>query len=428
MNPLDAFLALPRAHGIGQRSGVTSVCSAHPLVIEAGLIEAHEAGQVPCVEATCNQVNQDGGYTGMTPADFRDLVMGIADRLNIPRAGILLGGDHLGPNPWRDLPARDAMAKALVMTRDYAQAGFSKIHLDASMSCADDPTPLGDSDIAARAAALMAQAEDGAARGGHPPPGYIIGTEVPVPGGASQDHAHLVVTRPESADATVQAQMDALKSANLEHVWPRIVGLVVQPGVEFGQIDIDRYDPAAAARLAAWRVARETLVFEAHSTDYQTAQALARLVQDGFAILKVGPGLTFAMREALYGLDAIAGEICDGDTAGTLPAAMENVMADNPVYWRDYVSGNDRDQKIQRHFGLSDRIRYLWPDPVATAAVDRLFTKLGEREIPWPLISQHLGRLADPVANGALKPVARALVIGAIRHALSPYTSACHRA
>jgi len=33
------------------------------------------------------------------------------------------------------------------------------------------------------------------------------------------------------------------------------------------------------------------LVFEAHSTDYQTEEALAKLVADGYPILKVGPGL-----------------------------------------------------------------------------------------------------------------------------------------
>lgn len=424
MTPIERFLALPAAHKIGQRPGITCVCSAHPLVIEAGLVEAHEAGEVPCIEATCNQVNQDGGYTGMTPVDFRNLVMKIADAVNVPRDSILLGGDHLGPNPWRDLPAAEAMEKALVMTKAYAQAGFSKIHLDASMSCADDPTPLSEATIAARAADLMVQAEEGARLGGHPPPGYIIGTEVPVPGGASEGHEHLTVTKPADADSTISAHVSALIETDLEHVWPRIVGLVVQPGVEFGQVEIDRYIPAAAQDLSDWRAAKATLVFEAHSTDYQTAKALSQLVNDGFPILKVGPGLTFAMREAFYGLDAIAGEICQDYVAGSLPTAMESAMDNNPQYWRSYVFGTEADQKTQRHFGLSDRIRYLWPDSDANAAVDELFEALRETEIPWPLISQYLGRLADAVAEGTQKPTARALTIGAIRQSLAPYTAA----
>ncbi len=155
MTPLSTFIALPAAHATGQKIGITCVCSAHPLVIEAGLIEAQEALQIPCIEATCNQVNQYGGYTGMTPVDFRELVFSIASNVGVACDSILLGGDHLGPNPWRHLPATEAMQKAMAITEDYAAAGFSKIHLDASMSCADDPVPLPEETIAMRAAALM---------------------------------------------------------------------------------------------------------------------------------------------------------------------------------------------------------------------------------------------------------------------------------
>ncbi len=424
MTPLDTLIALPALHAAGHKLGVTCVCSAHPLVIEAALIEAHEAGQIPCIEATCNQVNQDGGYTGMTPVDFRNLVFSIANSVGVTLDSILLGGDHLGPNPWRHLPASEAMQKALLMTHAYAAAGFSKIHLDASMSCADDPTPLTDATIAARAAALMQVAEAGALENKHPKPSYIIGTEVPVPGGASEQHDHLMVTKGDAVTITLAAHVTALKAAQLEHAWPRIVALVVQPGVEFGQTDIDRYDTDAAKRLSTWQSKNEDVVFEAHSTDYQTASALSQLVDDGFAILKVGPGLTFALREALYGLDAIAGELCENYDAGSLPNTMEAVMNDSPQHWQSYVNGTTEAQRTQRHFGLSDRIRYLWPDPTAAAAVKLLMNNLAGVKIPWPLISQYLSRLADPVAENKMQPLAHDLLIGAVREALAPYTNA----
>ena len=62
------------------------------------------------IEATCNQVNQEGGYTGMTPADFRGFVEAIAARVGFDPSRIILGGDHLGPNPWKQLPAEEALA------------------------------------------------------------------------------------------------------------------------------------------------------------------------------------------------------------------------------------------------------------------------------------------------------------------------------
>ena len=103
-------------HKAGEDVGIYSVCSAHPLVIEATFRHAlkHDAPFV-LIEATSNQVNQDGGYTGMKPADFRDYVLQIAERVDFPAERIVLGGDHLGPNAWTALPADEAMDRADVL-------------------------------------------------------------------------------------------------------------------------------------------------------------------------------------------------------------------------------------------------------------------------------------------------------------------------
>ena len=164
------------------RAGVTSVCTAHPIVIEAALSLGLRTGRRVLIEATCNQVNQEGGYTGMTPADFRRFVETIASRVGLHPSRIILGGDHLGPNPWRHLPADEAMQRAKAMIEAYARAGFTKLHLDTSMGCAGEPAALADEVTAERAAALAKVAEGAA--GTALAPVYIIGTEVPVPGGA----------------------------------------------------------------------------------------------------------------------------------------------------------------------------------------------------------------------------------------------------
>ena len=137
-------------------AGITSVCSAHPFVIEAAL----EQGQRPAIrsvliEATSNQVDQFGGYTGMRPADFRKLVERIAHRVGFPVDRIVLGGDHLGPNRWRSLPAETAMSHADELVRSYVLAGYTKLHLDCSYPCADDIGPLTDEVVAARAARML---------------------------------------------------------------------------------------------------------------------------------------------------------------------------------------------------------------------------------------------------------------------------------
>ena len=103
---MKALLDLIARHRQGDAVGVTSICCAHPIVIEASLRHALQHGDALVLfEATCNQVNQDGGYTGMTPADFVKFVHGIAEHVGFDTARIVLGGDHLGPNPWTSLPA-----------------------------------------------------------------------------------------------------------------------------------------------------------------------------------------------------------------------------------------------------------------------------------------------------------------------------------
>src|SRR5262245_7565239 len=240
---------------------MVSVCSAHPLVIEATLRHVKRSGApFALIEATSNQVNQDGGYTGMRAADFRDFVHRIADRVGLPRARIVLGGDHLGPNAWQALPAEAAMARANVLIADYVAAGFRKIHLDCSMACADEGAPLTDAIIAQRAARLAAIAEHAYARAGGEPPVYVIGTEVPVPGGAAETLDTLAVTTPEAARATIETHRTIFAEAGLDGAWPRVIAAVVQPGVEFDHHKVVGYAPEKARALRAMIEARDGMV------------------------------------------------------------------------------------------------------------------------------------------------------------------------
>ena len=405
------------------RAGVTSVCTAHPVVIEAALSLALRTDRRVLIEATCNQVNQEGGYTGMTPADFRKFVEGIAARVGLDPSRVILGGDHLGPNPWKHLPANEAMQRAKAMIEAYARAGFAKLHLDTSIGCAGERAALADEVTAERAAALAKVAED--VDGNGVAPVYIIGTEVPVPGGAQHALDSLEVTRPEAALRTVEVHQKAFSDAGLEAAFARAIGVVVQPGVEFASTEVIPYKPEKARALTGALADLPGFVFEAHSTDYQPAACLDALVRDGFAILKVGPWLTFALREALYGLDCIARVLDPSPIDDSLPAAMEGLMLKEPGNWRKYYDGSPDERRLQRHFSFSDRIRYYWPRPEAQAAVDRLFARLGDKPIPEPLISQYLGGLYPGVVDGSVSVRPRDLVLGAAVQVLRRYDQAC---
>jgi D-tagatose-bisphosphate aldolase class II non-catalytic subunit len=412
------LLELPAAFHGGSPGGITSVCSAHPVVIEAALLRARDLGRHALIEATCNQVNQEGGYTGMTPQDFRDFVEAIADRVGCDRSSILLGGDHLGPNPWKHLPADEAMARAEQMIAAFAQAGFTKLHLDTSMGCRGEPVALADALTAERAARLAARAE--ASAGGGFQPVYVIGTEVPVPGGALEALDHLQITRPSAVSATYEIHREAFERQRLQDAFSRVIALVVQPGVEFGHSDVVHFDTAKARELSAVLDQFPNLVFEAHSTDYQVQSALCALVENGFAILKVGPWLTFAYREALYGLDAVA-DILDGHPPmGRLMATMEEIMLESPDNWEKYYQGSAAEQWLLRHFSLSDRIRYYWPSKKAGLAVDELMARLEGRSLPAPLLNQFLPGY-EPTQGG---DDAKSLVLQAVQRVLVRYEGA----
>ncbi|BBY66728.1 D-tagatose-bisphosphate aldolase, class II, non-catalytic subunit [Mycolicibacterium helvum] len=413
-----------RRHKSGEAVGIYSVCSAHPTVVEAAIVQAAADGSHVLIEATSNQVDQFGGYTGLRPAEFRDVVLGIADRCEFPRERIVLGGDHLGPNRWQGETADAAMAKADTLIAAYVEAGYAKIHLDCSMPCADDPHVLDDEIVARRAARLMQVAEDCAHRNGTDLPMYVIGTEVPVPGGAHETLETLTPTPADRAQQTITAHRKAFREAGLDHVWPRVMGLVVQPGVEFDHLQVIDYQRDATVALRRILDEEPHLVFEAHSTDYQRPAQLRELVEDHWAVMKVGPALTFAMREALFALSHIENELVPQPSRSNLIDVIERRMLANPEYWQGYYDGNPQNQRTARRYSYSDRLRYYWADDEVDAARRSLLDNLDDVGIPMPLISQFLPNQYDRIRAGELDPTASSLVIDRIRDAMRPYARA----
>jgi D-tagatose-1,6-bisphosphate aldolase subunit GatZ/KbaZ len=423
------------AHKRGNAIGIYSVCSAHPFVLEAAIRQALDDGSPLLVESTSNQVNQEGGYTGRTPADFGGRVCDLAEQLGLPRERVLLGGDHLGPNPWRSQPARLAMSKACTLVRDCVLAGYVKIHLDASMRCADDPphSPLDPSVMAERTADLCLSAEEAysASRSGQATPVYVIGTEVPPPGGAEEHEGKVTVTAVDDVRETIERTRMVFTRHGLDAVWERVIAVVVQPGIEFGDELLLTYDRQAAARLARFVEADPRLVFEAHSTDYQTRDVLRALVEDHFAILKVGPALTFAFREAIFALAQIETEWLSGrewvELSG-IGEVLEKAMLANPLYWRDYYAGPESHLRFARKYSYSDRSRYYWPVPEVESAVARLLHNLEQYPAPLVVLSQFLPVQYERVRTGALANRPRELVYDKIRTVLADYAYACgHR-
>jgi D-tagatose-1,6-bisphosphate aldolase subunit GatZ/KbaZ len=385
------------------------------------------------VESTSNQVNQDGGYTGMRPREFAEHLARITLKAGLSGDQVWLGGDHLGPYPWRSRPAAAAMQNARTLVADCVTAGYRKIHLDPSMGCADDRRPLSKATVAERTADLCEAAEE--AYSCLPEdtiaPCYVIGADVPPPGGGTGEinkPGVIQITQPEDVEETIETTHRALARRGLEAAWERVIAIVVQPGVDFSDTSVLQYDRRRAEPLSRFIARHPRLVYEAHSTDYQTPDSLRELVEDHFAILKVGPALTFAFREAVFALTWIEREWLEDRPdvlLSDLPVVLDRAMLADPRYWAVYYHGEPREVGFARRYGYSDRVRYYWNRPEVQMALARLFGNL-EREPPPPtLLSQFLPRQYTGVREGRLGGRPQDWVADHIAAVLQVYVEAC---
>jgi len=413
-----------------EKVGVYAVCSAHPSVIAAVVQQAVDDESGLHIESTSSQVNQSGGYTGQTPSEFAEFVHSAAQQAGLPRERVLLGGDHLGPYPWRGQPAAAAMRNASELVHACVLAGYNKIHLDASMACADDRPGPDENTIAQRAATLCRAAESAFEDlpSGTAPPLYVIGTEVPAPGGEVLEGAAPAVSCASQIYHTLELFRTAFDKQNVPSAWDRVIGMVVQPGVEFSEDIIFDYDRKKAMALSSALPKHPNLVYEAHSTDYQQPAALAQMVEDHFAILKVGPWLTFAFREAVFALSLIEHEWLahrKGVRISQVREALESAMLINPTYWRSYYHGSEDEERLARAYSYSDRCRYYWGDATVQKELAHLRANIDAWPPPLSLVSQYLPAEYEAIRSGPLQHRAEAVIEEHIRIVLRVYAAAC---
>lgn len=402
----------------GIHAGVPSFCSANKIVIEAIMSQAKRFDDPVLIEATSNQVNQFGGYMSMTSVDFREYVYKIADQIGFDKDNIILGGDHLGPLPWCDQPAEIAMEHAKKLVYDCVKAGYTKVHLDTSMKLGDDPeNEMLQNEVIAERGAILYKECDRAYNellkenpdAVHPV--YIIGSEVPIPGGSQEEEDNLQVTKPRDFEQTLIAYKRKFHALGLDDAWNYIIGVVVQPGVEFGNSDIHKYNRQDAVKLCQRLNKYPNIVFEGHSTDYQPPSKLKEMVEDGIAIIKVGPALTDAVRQAIFSLSMIEKElITDKRRRADFIEVLDSVMLENPKDWIKHYHGTKHQKELLRKYSFSDRSRYYFSDPRVIKAQEKLFKNLSREPIPMTLLHQYMPLQYAKIRDEKLKNDPRELV------------------
>lgn len=411
----------------GEKVGIASYCTANEFALEAALLRAKQTNTPVLIEATANQVNQFGGYTGMKPIDFMNKVLALAEKTGIDKNQVILAGDHLGPLTWQNEPEKSAMEKAKELVYQYARAGFTKIHIDTSMKVADDPEGvLSTETIAKRGVELykvcmeayneLLKENPESIR-----PVFIIGSEVPIPGGAQEQEDTLAVTKPEAFVDTVNTYKRLFKEAGVEDGWNDVIAVVVQPGVEFGDDQVFLYNREEAKQLCTKLKEYPDIVFEGHSTDYQSAECLKQMVEDGIAILKVGPALTYGLREALFGLSMMEKELVPEQERANFISVIEKTMLEKPDNWKKHYHGNEKELQLARKYSFSDRARYYIGLEDNTEAINKLFANLRKYDIPMNMLHQYMPLQYNKVRDGIITKDPKDLAIDGILEFMHDY-------
>ena len=414
----------------GIKCGIPSYCSANELVLEMALRRAKELDTPVLIEATANQVNQFGGYTGMVPKDFYEMVLKMAKELGLEENMMILAGDHLGPLTWQNLPEKEAMENSTELVYQYARAGFTKIHLDTSMKVADDAEGLLSTEVIARRGAVLYKAamkgyeELKAEKPDAMRPVFVIGSEVPIPGGAQEEEDSLAVTSPEAFEDTVATYTRVFAEEDIADGMNDVVAVVVQPGVEFGDAQVFLYDHDAAVNLCAALQKYPNVCFEGHSTDYQSAACLKKMVEDGIAILKVGPALTFGLREALFSLSMMENELVPEEKRAHFIETLDQVMLASPGNWQKHYHGDEAQLALARKYSFSDRCRYYIGQPEVVASMNKLFDNLRAYPIPLNMLHQYMPVSYEKVRDGKMVLDPRELALDGVANFMKDYEEA----
>lgn len=254
-------------------------------------------------------------------------------------------------------------------------------------------------------------------------PVYIVGSEVPIPGGTQEEEDGVQVTKVSDFKKTVKVFKEEFLSKGLDEAWGNVIAVVVQPGVEFSDESVHEYNREATKELIAALDEYPNLVFEGHSTDYQTKYKIKEMVQDGIAILKVGPALTFALREALFALCLIEEELL-GDSGVYLSNFMnilENEMLKNPSNWKNHYHTSGDKLRLKRHYSMSDRSRYYLPVKEVDESIKRLIDNLELEKIPLTLLSQYMPIQYTRIRTGKLNNDVKSLIQSKICDCIKDY-------
>lgn len=330
-----------------KNKAVPSFCTSNKEVLNT-IIFYCKRKNLPClIESTSNQVNQYGGYTGKTPINFYTDLKKILKKNNFNSQNLYVGGDHLGPLPWKNKNEKIAMNNSIKLINNCLDSKYTKIHVDTSIKCSNENS-INHSIIFERTKYII---EKSKLKKNLKKIFLIIGTEVPLSG--SNEKGKIKLTQEKQIILEVKKFRNLLKKFYKKKLK---FGLVVEPGMRFMHYNI--LSPNFSKFNEKKKISQKNnFIYEAHSTDYQPVNILKGLVKNNFKFLKVGPELTYNYSRSLFFMENIEKKYFKNGLSNIKKKILLTMLKDKK-YWKGYYLGNKSKIKKLILNSKLDRMRY----------------------------------------------------------------------
>ncbi len=371
---LSVIKKLERETGI--RRTLLAACPNSKAVIKAALRSAKRCNAPVIFAATLNQVDLDGGYTGMTQKGFVSTILTEACAIDFT-GPVIIAVDHGGP--WlKDLHRTEkwsyteSMATVKKSFEAAVDAGYHLIHVDPTV---DITIPEGEvisiELVAERTAELMAHVENYRRKKGLPRISYEVGTE--------EVHGGL-------ADMSVFNRFfvvleEKLGMAGIGDTWPCFV--VGKVGTD---LHTSLFDKEVAGKLVNIAADHGCYV-KGHYTD--NVDNPEDYPMAGMGAANVGPEFTEREYEGLLALDLMEDDLYKEGKVSERSLIMKNlwlaVLASGR--WEKWLQPNEHPDDFKsldadrQEWLVKTGCRYIWENPEVFASRSLLYKNLTKNGI-----------------------------------------------
>ncbi len=355
----------------GVKRTIFAACPNSLSVIRAALKSAKRCNAPIKFAATLNQVDIDGGYTGLTHKEFVNTVRIQARAINL-YSPVIVAIDHGGP--WlKDVHNLEkwsydkALSAVKISFEEAIKAGYDLIHVDPTI---DITLPKGENIsidlVAGRTLELIEHAEKFRKKNNLPRISYEVGTEE-VHGGLADMNVFI---------RFLELLKEGLQQRGISDAWPCFV--VGKVGTD---LHTTTFDSEVAVKLTETAKKYGSLIKGHYSDNVTNPEAYP---ESGMGAANIGPEFTEMEYDGLIELEHLQDTLAEEGRIGK-PVEMKRKLWEAVIRsgrWKKWLHAGENPVDFysntpeRQEWLVKTGCRYIWEDPEVVAARARLYQNL----------------------------------------------------